>query len=123
MTIAIRLATLATVPVKRVSNAVNPVSKGDAWACAASGIMRVVNRKKPEREANIFGFFARATLEIVLTFAPPSDSASSANGANLKLSYAQRPMTFRPASIPTEYLLRTGRELRPNRTRTFARLP
>src|SRR5450755_2998889 len=100
MTIAIRLATLATVPVKRVCNAVHPVSKGDAWECAVRGSIRVVSSKKPEREANIFGFFARATLEFVLTFAPPSDSASSANGANLKLSYAQRPVTFCPASIP-----------------------
>src|SRR5271165_3885356 len=38
MTMAIRLATLATVPVKSVCSAVNPVSKGDPpWAWAVSG--------------------------------------------------------------------------------------
>jgi hypothetical protein len=75
---AIRLDTLAIVPVKRVWIAVIPESNGELpCACAASGITSKASNRKPEIESLGRGFLTRAALEFFFMFAPPSDSTPS----------------------------------------------
>jgi hypothetical protein len=88
-TIATRLATLATVPVKRFWIEVSPLSNGvPLWACAASGIISSVSKTKPERESRGTGLLTRAARWSVFMFAPPSDSSSS----GMAQSYGANPI-------------------------------